>query len=342
MPIRLSRRAFVASVLALSAATPVLAEQDPRPYTLATASEGGTYYPVGVAMALLAKINLQGSTGIDMEAITSAGSIENIALMREGTAQFGILQVLAGDLAQQATDQTVDFGPQDELRAVAMLWPDVAHFLLRSDLALTGTLDDLANLTGQGFSMGAEGSGTAYANGVLFANYGLDTTDWGVVNADYVQSVQMLVDGQIGGVNISSGIGAASVVDVFTRMNYGVRLLSVTNEQAASLDGGMGALSTVTIPAGTYPGLQEPLQSASMPNFLAVRGDVPDEDVYQITRVIFENLEYLCGVQAAACGMSLEAARTGLPIALHPGAARYFDEVGVLDPSVVAAETPEE
>lgn len=318
-----------------------MAQDAPRLYTLATAAEGGTYYPVGVAIALLAKIHLQGSHGIDMQAITSEGSIENIALMHEDAAQFGILQVLAGDWVQEVTDQTVAFGPQDELRAVAMLWPDVEHFLMRSDLVESGTLDDLVNLSGQGFSMGAEGSGTAYANSILFTNYGLDTSDWGVVSEDSTQSVQMLIDGQIGGVNISSGMGAAAVVDAFTRMNDGVRLLSVTNEQAAQLDGGMGLLTTVTIPGGAYPGVEEPLQTVAMQNFLAVRADIPDEDVYQITKAIFENLEYLCGVHAAACGLSLESARTGLPIDLHPGALRYFEEMGVLDPAEMAAAVPE-
>lgn len=337
MPILISRRAVLALTLSLGAAPMAQAQESQPAYILATASEGGTYYPVGVAMAVLLKINLQTSHGIDMEAVTSAGSLDNVRRMRTGDAQFGIMQTLVGAWARDGAGPLAGTGRHRNLRAVAMLWPDVEHFLLRSDLAETGTVDDLRNLTGQGFSLGPAGSGTALADIDMFQNYGLDYESWGPVSQTYEESIAALQDATIAGVNISAGMGVETVSRVLSQMGEGLTLLSVTDEQAAQFDGGAGILTTTTIPAGIYPGVDAPVQTIALPNFLAVNANVPEEDVYWITRTLFENLPYLCEVNSAACAMSLETAANGLPVALHPGAQRYFVEMGLTPPPVQAA-----
>ena len=82
--------------LAVGAAALTAQAQDAQNYILTTASTGGTYYPVGVAIATLTKVKLEPGTGIGMSAISSAGSGENVKLLRENEAQFGILQGLFG------------------------------------------------------------------------------------------------------------------------------------------------------------------------------------------------------------------------------------------------------
>lgn len=329
MPTSFSRQAVLAMFVVLGLAAPLSAEDPPEPYVLATAAQGGTYYPVGVALAVLTTIHLQGAHGIGLEAVTSGGSVENLRMMREGAAQFGILQVLAGQWARDATGPLADQGPQDDLRAIAMLWPDLAHFLIRSDLVETGTIDDLANLSGLGFSMGPLGSGTEASDAAMFRNYGFDYESWQPVFQGFDAAAQALLDGSIAGVNVGAGIGVASVSQILTQMGDAITLLGVTEEQAARLDGGQGFIGTTIIPPGTYPGVDAPLQTITFPNFLAVNADVPEEEVYRITRIMFDNLPYLCEVHQAACTMSLEGAVRGLPVPLHPGAARFFREAGV-------------
>ncbi|MEM9430985.1 MAG: TAXI family TRAP transporter solute-binding subunit, partial [Pseudomonadota bacterium] len=85
-------------------------------YILSTASTGGTYYPVGVAISTLTKVKLEPSTGIGMNAVSSAGSGENVRLLREGEAQFGILQGLFGYFAATGTGPVEADGPQEHLR----------------------------------------------------------------------------------------------------------------------------------------------------------------------------------------------------------------------------------
>lgn len=330
MSFQVPQRILLAVGLVCGATAPVLAQdEEPRNYIMATAQDGGTYYPVGVAMAVLSTIHLQPSFGFDIEAVTSGGSLDNLRLMRDGDAQFGMLEVLAGTWARDGTGPLAEIGPQDNLRAITMLWPDVEHFLISTALAETGTIADLAGLAGRGFAMGPLGSGTEYTNTLLFENFGFDYASWGIVHQTYEQSAQALLDGTIAGVNIGSGVGVNTVHSVMTQMGDLLTLLSVTDEQAAALDGGLGILSTTLIPPGTYPGIEAPLQTVSLPNFLAVNADVPAEDVYEFTRVLFENLEYLCGVHQAACALALDGAQNGLPVDLHPGAARYFREMGM-------------
>ncbi|WP_417602004.1 TAXI family TRAP transporter solute-binding subunit [Pararhodobacter oceanensis] len=339
--------ALAAPLAALSGVT-AAAQSEPRVYTLATANAGGTYYPVGVALALLTKINLASQYGIDMEAVVSGGSVDNISMMEAGRADFAFLQAVgmaagaaaevsaeAEETSDEATTEATSGAANavqaltagEDLRAVTMLWPDVAHFLLRADLAEAGTLADLQNLTGLGFSLGPAGSSTEQINALIFEALELPYQEWNPVNETYRDSVESLPEGRIAGVNIESGLGVGAVSNLMTAMGDSVVLLSVSDAELARISEVLRSAATVSIPGGTYAGMEEAVQSIAVPNFLAVHADVPEEDVYRITRVMFENLEYLCEVHQAACLLSLSMAQDGLPVPLHPGAARYFEEM---------------
>ena len=128
--------------------------QEERSYILATASTGGTYYPVGVALATLSKVKLAPKQHFSLAAISSAGSGENVKLLNENEAQFAILQGLYGAWAWQGLGPYEKSGSQKQLRSVSMLWQNVEHFIVRSDLTETGTMTDLKNLNGKKFSIG--------------------------------------------------------------------------------------------------------------------------------------------------------------------------------------------
>jgi TRAP transporter TAXI family solute receptor len=83
------------------------------------------------------------------------------------------------------------------------------------------------------------------------------------------------------------------------------------------------------VPAGTYPGQDEDIRTAAQPNFLAVRADVEDDVVYEVTKVIFDNLSFLYSVHKATRVMTLDNAVEGLPVPLHPGAVRFYRERGI-------------
>lgn len=304
--------------------------QEARSYVLSTATTGGTYYPVGVAVATLIKVKLQPTLKLDMSAISSAGSGENVKLMREKQAQFAILQGLFGMYAKQGTGALKADGPQGNIRSITMLWPNVEHFMVSADAAKTGTVDDLRGLTGKKFSIGARNSGTEHSNRFLLGNLGIDPEKMDLVYQGYGPSIDAMQNGTILGTNPTGGPPVSVVTRAFAQMGDKVRLLEFTPEQAAKADGGNDLFYPYVLPANTYPGQTKEFRTVAQPNFLAVNADVPAEDVYLVTKTIYENLPFLNNIHAATKEMSLKSAISGLPLPLHPGAAKYYKEVGAL------------
>ncbi len=328
----LRRCSLIALALGFLSASAVTATAEHN-FLMATASTGGTYYPVGVAIATLTKVKLQPSEKIGMSAITSAGSGENIKLMRDNEVQFSILQGLYGYYAWNGKGDFEKEGPQKDLRAVTMLWQNVEHFVVQADKAPTGTIEDMVALKGERMALGTKNSGTIGSNRLLLHNLGVDIdTDYELVYVGYGPSAEALQNGQIAGMSTPAGVPAGAVTQAFAALENKIKLLEFTDEQASKADGGLDLWTPYTIKAGSYPGLQNDLQTVAQPNFLAVRADVDENAVYLITKTIFENLPFLNAIHKATEAMSLEQALAGLPMPLHPGAARYFREAGLTIP----------
>lgn len=333
------RRLIAAAALTvLAGIAPLAGAQETRSYVLTTATTGGTFYPVGVAIATLVKVKLQSSKHIGMSAISSAGSGENIRLLRENQAQFAILQGLFGIYAKEGTGPLKADGPQKNLRSISMLWPNVEHFLLVDDLVKTGTIDDLKGAYGQKFSIGPRNSGPESSNRFVLGNLGIDPEKFDLVYQGHGPSVDALQNGLIVATNPVAGPPVSVVTRLLAQMGDEVRILEFTDEQLKRADGGRGLYFRYVIPAGTYPGQTKPIHTIAQPNFLAVNADVPAEDVYQITKTIYENLPFLNNIHAATKEMSLEHAMSGLPLPLHPGAARYYKEAGLKIPPALLAD----
>ena len=325
-------RLFVATasaVLAVSLSTTAVA-QDEKNYLLATASTGGTYYPVGVALSTLIKVKLQPGEKINVSAINSAGSGENVKLLREDEAQFGILQGLFGSYAWNGTGPIEADGPQTHLRSITMLWPNVEHFVVKTEYADSGTIDDFMALQGKAVSLGRQNSGTIGSNRTIFDHMGVDMDNsFDLAFMGYGPSAEALQNGNIEGMSTPAGPPVGAVTQAFAAIGDDITLLGFTEEQIATADGGLGLWTPYTIAAGTYPGVDEDVTTIAQPNFLAVRADVPDDVVYMITKTVYENLPFLNGIHAATKNMSLERATAGLPVPLHPGAAQFYKEQGL-------------
>jgi TRAP transporter TAXI family solute receptor len=306
-------------------------------YLLATASTGGTYYPVGVALSTLVKVKLQPKDKINMSAINSAGSGENIKLLRENETQFAILQGLYGAYAWQGTGPIEQDGPQKDLRSVSMLWQNVEHFTVKAEHAKTATIDDVKGISSvAGF--GKKNSGSLGSSRTIFANLGVDIDkQFELFYGGYGALASAMQDGKADLIGTPAGVPVGAVTKLFSARPGEVALLGFTPEQAKQADGGMELWTPYLIPAGTYPGQDEDVTTIAQPNFLAVRADVPEDDVYLITKTIYENLGFLQAIHKATNAMALEKAIAGLPMPLHPGAARYFTEAGLTIPDRLIA-----
>jgi len=305
---------------------PVSAES----YILATATTGGTYYPVGVALATLTKVKLEPAGGPSLSAISSAGSAENIKLLREGQVRFAILQGIYGAWAQDGSGGLANEGPQPYLRSVTTLWPNVEHWVVRADYAPTGTAADFAAIKGERLSIGARNSGTAGSGRALLSRLGYDPDkDFRLVYQGYEPSADGLQNGALSAANLPAGPPVAAVTRVFAAMGGDLRLLSFTDEQMIQANTPRALWARYVIPANTYPGQSTPIQTLGQPNFLAVHEGVSDEDVYRIVETIYANLPFLYAIHKATTAMSLETAISGLPLPLHPGALRFYQDTGL-------------
>ncbi len=322
--------AAIATSFFMTGSAQALEEQN---YLLATASTGGTYYPVGVAISTLTKVKLQPQFKIGMSAINSAGSGENVKLLRDNEAQFAILQGLFGYYAWNGKGPLAQEGPQKNLRAVSMLWQNVEQFTALSSKTKTGTIDDMKLLKGDRVSLGKKNSGTIGSNKTLLGNLGIDADkDYDLVYVGYGPSADALQNGQIAAMSTPAGVPTSAVTRAMASMGDKVQLLNFTDEQMTKADGGLNLWTRYVIPAGTYPGQKEDVNTIAQPNFLAVRSDIDEEAVYLITKTIYENLSFLNAIHKATSVMSAEKALAGLPMPLHPGALKYYKEIGMKIP----------
>jgi TRAP transporter TAXI family solute receptor len=224
------------------------------------------------------------------------------------------------------------------MRSVTMLWQNVEHFIVAADSAPTGTIEDLVALKGEGMALGRQNSGTIGSNRTILSSFGVDIeNDYELVFGGYGPSAEALQNGQVKGIGTPAGVPVGAVSQLMAAAGDSVKLLNFTPEQAATADGGRELWTSYTIPAGTYPGQEEDVQTIAQPNFLATSADLPEEHVYQITKTIYENLPFLNAIHPATKAMSIENAIAGLPLPLHPGARKYYEEVGIEIPERLIA-----
>ena len=319
-----------ATILLLS--LPYQAWAADKDYVLNTASTGGTYHPVGTAIATLTKVKLLPKQKFSLTAVNSAGSGANVQALGAGTADFAILQGLYGSYAATGTGPISE--PQKNLRSVTMLWQNVEQFLVANEKVKSGTVSDLMSLRGQSAGMGKQNSGTLGSNKVLLSGLGIDIgSDYDLVYAGYGPTADALANGQIVTAGIPSGPPTGAITKLMAANSGKFTILDVTSAEAKKMDGGRLLWTPYVIKAGTYPGQDKDINTIAQPNFLGVNASVDENHVYLLTKTMYENLPFLQAIHPATKVMAVEKAMAGLPVPLHPGAAKYYEEMGMTVPS---------
>jgi TRAP transporter TAXI family solute receptor len=296
---------------------------------IATATTGGTYYPIGVGMASLWSIKLANKHGVQVQAITSAGSGENINMLKGKEVDLAILQGLFGKMAWNGIGMYKG-KPYKGLRTITMCWPNVEHFVIEKDKVKNGTASDIKGLR---FSIGRAGSGTERSGLTIMEGLGMKREDIKAEYLGYFESAKAIKDRRISGANLCAGPPVAAVTDIFATPGMKAVVLEFTDKQ-------LNSINTKTaypgyryiIPANTYPGQTEEVDTIAQPNFLGVREDVDADAIYLLTKTLFENPDYMKAVHKMGKFITLENALSGLPTPLHPGAYKYYKEKGVKIP----------
>jgi TRAP transporter TAXI family solute receptor len=323
-------------VLAIAlAATLLLAVQTPaqagKSLIIATATTGGTYYPVGVAIGTLVSIKLAKSDQITATAINSAGSGENVQMLKNNECDMAILQGLFGAQAYHGRGK-YEGTPMKKMAGITMLWQNVEHFALLSKYADSGTIMDLKDLD-EKFSIGKRGSGTEGSGRVILGSLGIEPgKDFTTEYLGYNPSVDAMQDGRIAGANIPAGVPVSAITQMYAMLGNKATVLDFTDEHLATVNGDVELWTRYVIKPDTYPGQKKPINTIAQPNLLVASTDLDEETVYKITKTIYENLPFLNNIHSAIKAMALEKAIGGMPMPLHPGAVRYYQEAGVKIP----------
>ncbi|VVQ17009.1 hypothetical protein PS934_04447 [Pseudomonas fluorescens] len=307
---------LAAATLAISTA----AQAAPVFINILTGGTSGVYYPIGVG---LSQIYSDGIPGSKTSVQATKASVENLNLLQAGR---GELALALGDSVADAKNGVEDAGfkaPLTKLRAIGGAYPNYIQIVASKESGIK----TLADLKGKTISVGAPKSGTELNARAIFKAAGLTYEDMGKVQyLPFAESVELIKNRQLDATLQSSGLGMAAIRDLSSVMplNY----IAIPTEVVRKI--GNPAYQSAMIPANTYDGQTEAVPTVAITNILVTRADVSDEVAYEMTRLLFDNLTRLGNSHSAAKDIKLESAAKNLPIALHPGAERYYKEKGAL------------
>lgn len=292
-----------------------------------TAGIGGLYAQASAAIQRLAEAD----GAVDIEAKTTAGSAANIRLLSQDYLDAAIVQ---SDIAKDAYEGKNDFassGPDHSFRAVAALYPEACHIVVRADSGIE-SMDDLLGKT---VSIGEAESGTELNAKQILPACGLTGSMVKQVNLDYTTAAQKLTDGEIDALFCTIGLGT-TVIDELAKQ-CDIRLLDVSESALSKLQATYG-YAACTIPAGTYPGQETDVKTLGVKALLVVNSSVPHATAEALTALIFDFSKELQLSLPTDVDLTLESAVQDVGIPFHTGAAAYYASHGISVESAASEE----
>ncbi len=291
-----------------------------------TGSPSGTYYPVGTAYAKL--LNKYSNGKIDATALEGRASVANIKDLCQGAANAALAQ---NDISYYAyhgtTIQAFEGNPQTCIRALAVLYPETIQIVTRADSGINSIYD----LAGKKVAVGAEGSGTYWNARQILEAAGI----WDKIIPEYKKFNEIVEDLKLGNIDaafLTAGIPTSAVEQLAVDIN--IKIIPVPTEIYQKLKEQYPFYTQVVIPAGTYKGVDQDVQTVAVMSMLLVHKDVPKDIAYLMTKILFEHADEIKQeVQKKSVEyISLDHALDGLSIPLHPGAYQYYTEKGLQVP----------
>ncbi len=301
--------------LAAGAAAPAQAQF----VNVLTGGTAGVYYPLGVALSKIYADKIPKSRPAVQ---ATKASVENLVLLEAGKGEIAFT---LGDSLVFAWNGDKDAGfekPLKKLRGIAAIYPNYIQLVATA----SSGVKTLADLKGRSLSVGAAKSGTELNTRAILAAAGMDYKSLGKVEyLPFSESVDLMKNRQLDGTLQSAGLGVASIRDLASTND--ITVVAIPAETVKKIG---APYLPVTIPANTYKGQTAPVETAAVVNFLVTHEGVSEDLVYQMTKTMFDNLDTMVASHAAAKDIKLANAQNGMPIPLHPGAARFYKEKGLL------------
>jgi TRAP transporter TAXI family solute receptor len=284
-----------------------------------TGGTSGVYYPLGAALAKIYGEKIEGSR---TQVQSTKASVENLNLLQQGKGEIAFA---LGDSVKAAWEGDAEAGfnsKLDKLRGIAAIYPNYIQIVASQESGIKAFED----LKGKSLSVGAPKSGTELNARQIFKALGMSYDDLGQTEyLPFGESVELIKNRQLDATLQSAGLGVASIKDLATALP--ITMVAVPAGVAETLG---APFLAATIPAGTYEGQTADVPTLAITNILVTHSDVSEEMAYQMTKQLFENLPEMVAAHAAAKAIDAAAGAKGLPVPLHPGAERYYKEMGLL------------
>lgn len=288
-------------------------------FNITTGGTGGTYYPVGGAIAMLLTDNLE-----DLTVTAQAGnaSVANCNLIAEHETESALVQ---NNVAFWAYNGIGTFEGQkiENLRGIASLYPEAIQIIALKD----SNINSIEDLKGKKVSVGEQGSGVDFDVRNILAAHDMTYDDFDVDYLSFSESAQKLKDKQIDAAFVTAGYPTSSVMDV--ALSREIVLVPISEEKIEKMIETSPYYAKTVIPGGTYQGVDEDTVTATTMAMWVVDADADEELVYQMTKTMWENRTVLEEAHEKGKDITLETGLDGMGIPLHPGAERYYTEAGL-------------
>jgi TRAP transporter TAXI family solute receptor len=289
--------------------------------TLASGSPGGVYYPLGGGMAVV----IQKTTDLRCAAESTGASVENSRLVGAGESDIGMVM---GSIAYKAIEGEKPFEKKFPIVALFQMYPAPEHIITVSGKGIKSIKD----LKGKKVSIDVPGSGCAVMAKAILEEYGFNVEkDLTIANLSQSESVQALKDGIVDAVFFNFAYPGAAVLDLAATRD--ILLIPVEPSMADKIIKKYPYYVKITIPAKTYPKVDSDILCLGDSNVLIANRQMEEEVAYKIVKAIFENVDKgkwaLINIHPIAAQLTPKNA-VNSPIELHPGAIKYFKEVGAI------------
>lgn len=279
------------------------------------AGTSGTFYIIGAGFSDLINREL----GINSVAEVTGGSVENVKLIGDSRIEMGVSQV---DVAQNALKGEKEFDEPTEVQAVVPMYPNVVQVVTLKD----SDINSFADLKGKRVSVGSPGSGILATNEIILETLGLSLDDIEPEYLSFGETTDAFRDGTIDAAIVNTAAPAAFITDLET--TNPVKFIPLTDEEIAKFTVEPYYVEAV-IEAEAYNSIDEDIPTFAVWITLVADPDLSEETVYDVTKVIMENYDYLKDIHAVSKYITLDNVNQIDGIPYHPGAIKYFKEQGI-------------
>ena len=281
---------------------------------IATGGTAGTYYPIGGAIAEVLNKN-----GMNASAQSTGASVANINMLKDKQVELAIVQNDITYYAVNGKEMFEEGGKIENLSAIASLYPETCQFIVMD----ASGIKSINDLKGKRVAVGAAGSGAEANARQILAAYGITYDDVEEQFLSFAEGAYALKDGTVDAAFVTAGYPTASVQDISSQNK--IRLLPIDDEHIKALADKYPFYTKTTVPAGTYQGFDEDVNSVSVMAILVVNDKVDAALGEKLTKAIFDNLDKIAAAHAAGKNIKKENAAKGLDfMKVNEGAAKVL------------------